>query len=59
MTILDTIDVARWRRKAARSTQIDWERRRAYQACLKAEEALEVAGLNAEAAQVRQIRRAL
>jgi hypothetical protein len=34
----------------------DWERRRAREACQKAEEALELAGFEYEARQVRKIR---
>lgn len=34
----------------------DWERKRAYEACLKAEQSLEMAGLEYEARQIRKIR---
>jgi hypothetical protein len=36
--------------------QKDWERRRAYEDCLAAEQSLELAGLDYEARQVRKIR---
>jgi hypothetical protein len=41
---------------ARQQSQVDWERRHAYNAVLKAEQALEMAGLENEARQLRKIR---
>ena len=41
---------------ALQRVQKDWERRRAYEDCLAAEQSLELAGLDYEARQIRKIR---
>lgn len=56
---MPTLSPFRRRTKAPEAIQVDWERRRAYTACLKAEQALEMAALTVEASQVRKIRQAL